>query len=83
MVLTTESYTFRIRHDDSFKLTIGSNVASAGCCSDDSTVTWALTAGTVYDFELKFDQNKGPKYVQLSWQTNTIPLQAVPASAFY
>jgi len=80
----SETYTFRTESDDGVRVFVNgqeiiNDFTFHGETLDSGTI--ALVAGVHYDIEMDYFQGPGGDIAQLSWASNSQPLQVVPASA--
>ncbi len=83
----TENYTFSFLHDGRATLRIGNttliNNVDYGNAQRISTGTINLVAGQRYPITLEYGHTGADAKVQLSWSSNSTPLQLVPQTQLY
>ncbi|MEZ5421858.1 MAG: PA14 domain-containing protein [Pyrinomonadaceae bacterium] len=80
----SETYTFRVTHDDGAKLWVnGSLIIDKWTTTGTDTGTIALTAGTLYDIKLEWKQSGGNWDCRLEWSSTSQPWSTIPAKYLY
>jgi hypothetical protein len=80
----TETYTFRVTHDDGAKLWVnGTLIIDQWGTTGTHTGTIALTAGTFYDIKLEGFNGSGSWDFRLEWNSTSQPYETVPEKYLY
>ena len=82
----SETYTFRTTADDGVKLWINDQLIIDNLVEQSPTInegSIALVAGQKYAIRLEYYENSGDALAQLSWFSNSQPLEVVPQSQLY
>lgn len=80
----SETYTFRVTHDDGAKLWVnGSLIVDKWTTTGTDTGTIALTAGQLYDIKLEWKNTTGNWDIRLEWNSTSQPYETVPETRLY